>query len=183
MSHHGTIEERIAKSQQILKEDLNTVRAGRANAALLDKVMVDYYGTPSPLKNISNISTPDPRTLMIAPFDPSSLAEIEKAINKSELGITPSNDGKCIRLVVPQLTEERRKELTKIIKKMGEDSKVAVRNLRREENDHLKKQQKAGELSEDELATELEKVQKVIESAIKTIDQIIAEKDKEIMEV
>ena len=180
---HLSLEERIEKSKQILRSDLNTVRAGRANASLLDKVLVDYYGTPSPLKNISNISTPDPRTLLIAPFAPSSLPEIEKAINKSELGITPSNDGKCIRLVVPQLTEERRKELTKIIKKMGEDCKIAVRNMRRDENDHLKKQQKGGELSEDELAKELDSVQKTIEAAIKEIDQIIAEKDKELMEV
>ena len=180
---HLSLQERIDKSKQVLKSDLNTVRAGRANASLLDKVLVDYYGTPSPLKNLSNISTPDPRTLLIAPFDPSSLPEIEKAINKSELGITPSNDGKCIRLVVPQLTEERRKELTKIIKKMGEDCKIAVRNMRRDENDHLKKQQKGGELSEDELAKELDNVQKTIETAIKEIDQIIAEKDKELMEV
>ena len=180
---HLSLQERIEKSKQVLKSDLNTVRAGRANASLLDKVLVDYYGTPSPLKNLSNISTPDPRTLLIAPFDPSSLHEIEKAINKSELGITPSNDGKCIRLVVPQLTEERRKELTKIIKKMGEDCKIAVRNMRRDENDHLKKQQKGGELSEDELAKELDNVQKTIEAAIKEIDQIIAEKDKEPMEV
>ena len=111
------------------------------------------------------------------------LVLLEKAINKSELGITPSNDGKCIRLVVPQLTEERRKELAKIIKKMGEDCKIAVRNMRRDENDHLKKQQKGGELSEDELAKELDNVQKTIEAAIKEIDQIIAEKDKELMEV
>ena len=161
---HLSLQERIEKSKQVLKSDLNTVRAGRANASLLDKVLVDYYGTPSP-------------------FDPSSLPEIEKAINKSELGITPSNDGKCIRLVVPQLTEERRKELAKIIKKMGEDCKIAVRNMRRDENDHLKKQQKGGELSEDELAKELDNVQKTIEAAIKEIDQIIAEKDKELMEV
>lgn len=180
---HLSLQERIEKSKQVLKSDLNTVRAGRANASLLDKVLVDYYGTPSPLKNLSNISTPDPRTLLIAPFDHSSLPEIEKAINKSELGITPSNDGKCIRLVVPQLTEERRKELAKIIKKMGEDCKIAVRNMRRDENDHLKKQQKGGELSEDELAKELDNVQKTIEAAIKEIDQIIAEKDKELMEV
>lgn len=180
---HLSLQERIEKSKQVLKSDLNTVRAGRANASLLDKVLVDYYGTPSPLKNLSNISTPDPRTLLIAPFDPSSLPEIEKVINKSELGITPSNDGKCIRLVVPQLTEERRKELAKIIKKMGEDCKIAVRNMRRDENDHLKKQQKGGELSEDELAKELDNVQKTIEAAIKEIDQIIAEKDKELMEV
>ena len=136
------LEEKSKKSISILKEDLNTVRAGRANPALLDKVMVDYYGTPTPLKNIANISVPDPRTLLISPFDPKSVSEIEKAINVANIGINPSNDGKAIRLVIPQVTEERRKELTKTVKKMGEDSKIAVRNLRRDANDHLKKKKR-----------------------------------------
>ena len=139
-----TVEERIEKSKEVLKGDLNTVRAGRANAALLDRVVVDYYGTPTPLKQMSNISTPDPRTLMITPFDPKTITDIEKAINIADIGITPSNDGKNIRLAIPQLTEERRVELTKTIKKMGEETKVAVRNLRRESIDKLKKQQKNG---------------------------------------
>ena len=121
------LEEKSKKSIAILKEDLNTVRAGRANPALLDKVTVEYYGTATPLKNIANISVPDPRTLLISPFDPKSVGEIEKAINMGNIGINPSNDGKCVRLVIPQVTEERRKELTKTVKKMGEDSKVAVR--------------------------------------------------------
>ena len=163
------LEERSRKTISILKEDLNTVRAGRANPALLDKVMVDYYGSPTPLKNLSNISVPDPRTLMITPFDPKSIAEIEKAINIANIGINPSNDGKCVRLVIPQVTEERRKELTKTVKKMGEDSKVAVRNLRREANDELKKA--------------LDDVQKATDKTTKEIDNIIAAKDKEIMEV
>lgn len=178
-----SLEERIAKSIAVLKEDLNTVRAGRANPALLDKVTVDYYGSPTPLKNLSNISVPDPRTLMIAPFDPKSIGDIEKAINMAEIGITPSNDGKCIRLTIPQLTEERRKELTKTTKKMGEDAKVAVRNLRREANDSLKKQQKDGELTEDDLKKELDIVQKTIEKAVKDIDDVVAAKDKEILEI
>ena len=178
-----SLEERIAKSIAVLKEDLNTVRAGRANPALLDKVSVDYYGSPTPLKNLSNISVPDPRTLMIAPFDPKSIGDIEKAINMAEIGITPSNDGKCIRLTIPQLTEERRKELTKTTKKMGEDAKVAVRNLRREANDSLKKQQKDGELTEDDLKKELDAVQKTIEKAVKDIDDVVAAKDKEILEI
>ena len=178
-----SLEERIEKSKQLLKEDLNTVRAGRANPALLDKVMVEYYGTPTPLKNIANLSTPDPRTLMISPFDPKSITEIEKAINRAEIGITPANDGKVIRLAIPQLTEERRKELTKTTKKMGEDTKVAVRNLRRDVIDKLKKQQKNGEISEDELAIEIDDVEKIIEGAVKDIDGIVAEKEKEIMEV
>ena len=166
MSHnHKSLEERIARSIEVLKSDLNTVRAGRANPALLDKVMVDYYGSPTPLKNLSNISVPDPRTLLITPFDPKSIGEIEKAINIADIGITPSNDGKAVRLAIPQVTEERRKELTKTTKKMGEDAKVAIRNLRREANDILKKQQKEGELTEDDLKGELEEVQKKIEKA------------------
>lgn len=180
---HKSFEERIAKTIEILKSDLNTVRAGRANPALLDKVIVDYYGTPSPLKNIANISVPDPRTLMISPFDPSMISAIEKAIQVAEIGITPSNDGKCIRLSIPQLTEERRKELTKTTKKMGEDAKVAIRNMRRDSNDHLKKMQKDGEITEDELKQDLDKVQKTTDKAVKEIDEIIVAKDKEIMEV
>ena len=184
MSHnHKSLEERIARSIEVLKSDLNTVRAGRANPALLDKVMVDYYGSPTPLKNLSNISVPDPRTLLITPFDPKSIGEIEKAINIADIGITPSNDGKAVRLAIPQVTEERRKDLTKTTKKMGEDAKVAIRNLRREANDILKKQQKEGELTEDDLKGELEEVQKKIEKAVKEIDSIVAAKDKEIMEV
>lgn len=177
------MEAKIQKSISILKEDLNTVRAGRANPALLDKVMVDYYGTPSPLKNISNISVPDPRTLLITPFDPKSISDIEKAINIANIGINPSNDGKCVRLAIPQVTEERRKELTKTVKKIGEDAKVAIRNLRRDANDHLKKQEKAGELTEDDLKEALEDIQKAIDKAIKEVDEVIAKKDKEIMEV
>ncbi len=144
------LEEKSKKSIAVLKEDLNTVRAGRANPALLDKVTVEYYGSQTPLKNIANISVPDPRTLMVSPFDPKSIGEIEKAINMANIGINPSNDGKCIRLVIPQVTEERRKDLTKTVKKMGEDSKVAVRNLRRDANDHLKKKEKAHEITEDD---------------------------------
>ena len=184
MSHsHKTLEERIAKSISLLKEDLNTVRAGRANPALLDKVMVDYYGCPTPLKNLSNISVPDPRTLMVTPFDAKSIGDIEKGINIADIGITPTNDGKVIRLVIPALTEERRKELTKTTKKMGEDAKVAIRNLRRDVNDHLKKAQKDGELTEDDLKKELDKVQKTTDKAVKDIDDIVAAKDKEILEV
>ncbi len=184
MSHsHKTLEERIARSIELLKEDLNTVRAGRANPALLDKVMVDYYGSPTPLKNLSNISVPDPRTLLITPFDPKSIGDIEKGINIADIGITPTNDGKVVRLVIPQLTEERRKELTKTTKKMGEDAKVAIRNLRRDANDHLKKAQKDGEMTEDDLKKELDAVQKKTDKAVKDIDDIIAAKDKEILEV
>ena len=184
MSHsHKTLEERISKSIEMLKEDLNTVRAGRANPALLDKVTANFYGVPTPLKNMANITVPDPRTLMITPFDPKSIGDIEKGINIAEIGITPTNDGKCIRLVIPALTEERRKELTKTTKKMGEDAKIAIRNLRRDANDHLKKAEKAGEMTEDDLKKELDKVQKTTDKAVKDIDDIIAAKDKEILEV
>ena len=177
------LEEKSKKSIAILKEDLNTVRAGRANPALLDKVTVEYYGTATPLKNIANISVPDPRTLLISPFDPKSVGEIEKAINMANIGINPSNDGKCVRLVIPQVTEERRKELTKTVKKMGEDSKVAVRNLGRDANDHLKKKEKAHEITEDELKKALDDIQKSIEKTVKEIDDIVAAKEKEILEV
>ena len=151
--------------------------------ALLDKVVVEYYGAPSPLKNISNVSAPDPRTLMITPFDPKTISDIEKAINIANLGINPSNDGKCIRLVIPQVTEERRKELNKTVKKMGEDAKIAVRNERRDANDELKRQEKATEITEDDLKYELAEVQKKTDQCIKDIDDIIYLKEKEIMEV
>ena len=176
-------EEELEKATAHLKSEYLTIRAGRANPALLDKVMVDYYGSPTPLKNLSNISVPDPRTLMITPFDPKSISEIVKAINVANIGINPSNDGKCVRLVIPQVTEERRKELTKTVKKMGEDSKVAVRNLRREANDELKKLEKNHEITEDELKKALDDVQKATDKTTKEIDDIIAAKDKEIMEV
>ena len=177
------LKEKTEKSLNVLREELGTVRAGRANAALVDKVTVDYYGSPTPLKALSNISVPDPRTLMISPFDPKSIPEIEHAINAANIGINPVNDGKVIRLQIPQVTEERRKELTKVVKKMGEEDKVAIRNLRREANDELKKQEKAGELTEDDLKVELEDVQKKIDKAVKDIDEIVANKEKEIMEV
>ncbi|MCR5181859.1 MAG: ribosome recycling factor [Clostridia bacterium] len=177
------LEEKGEKTLSVLKEDLNTVRAGRANPALLDKVMVNYYGMPTPLKNIANVSVPDPRTLMISPFDPKSVSEIERAINMANIGINPSNDGKVIRLVIPQVTEERRKELTKTVKKMGEEAKVAVRNVRRDSNEKLKKMEKDHEITEDDLKDALEKVQKAVEKAEKAIDEAIEHKEKEIMEV
>ncbi|MDD2189553.1 MAG: ribosome recycling factor [Eubacteriales bacterium] len=177
------LDEKMKKSISVLKEELNTVRAGRANPALLDKITVDYYGSPAPLKNISNISVPDPRSLLISPFDPKSIHDIEKAINIANLGINPSNDGKSIRLVIPAVTEERRKELIKVIKKYGEDTKVAVRNERRDANDDLKKREKSGEMTEDDLKKSMDEVQKMTDKCIKDIDAIIAEKEKEIMEV
>lgn len=183
MSGKKSLEERIESTKHVLKENLNTVRAGRANPALLDKVNVDYYGVPTPLKALANISVPEPRMLLIAPFDTKSIGTIEHAINEANIGITPSNDGKVIRLTIPQLTEERRKELTKVVKKYGEESKVAIRNLRREVNEELKKEQKNGEITEDDMKSMLDDTQKTIDKAIKAIDEMVAEKDKEIMEV
>lgn len=178
-----TLNEKMDKTKSVLKDNFNTVRAGRANPALLDRIVVDYYGIPTPLKNMSNISAPDPRTLQIVPFDPKSLNDIEKAINIANLGINPANDGQCIRLAIPQVTEERRKELTKTIRKMGEEAKIAVRNLRREANDVLKKAEKAGELTEDDLKKDLDEVQNEIDDCIKDIDEMMEDKEKEVMEV
>ena len=178
-----TLEEKIQKSESLLRVELATVRAGRANAALVDKVMVDYYGTPTPLKALANISVPEPRTLLITPFDPKSIHEIEKAINVANIGINPVNDGKVVRLQIPQVTEERRKELTKTVKKMGEDTRVAVRNLRRDANDKVKKLEKAGDYTEDDVKETLDEIQKLTDKSIKEIDGIVAEKEKEIMEV
>jgi ribosome recycling factor len=175
--------EKMEKTLSVLKQDLNTVRAGRANAALLDQIVIDYYGTPTPLKNMANIQVPDPRSLLITPFDPTTLKSIEKAILVSDIGIHPSNDGKSIRLVIPPLTEERRIELTKLIKKMGEESRIAVRNCRREANDQIKKDQKAGLITEDDEKNELNQIQKLTDECMKDIDDILAEKDKELMEL
>lgn len=183
MSSKKNIDERIISTKENLKENLNTVRAGRANPALLDKVTVSYYGAPTPLKSLANISTPDPRTLMITPFDIKAIGDIERAINETDIGINPANDGKVIRLVIPQLTEERRKELTKIIKKFGEESKIAIRNVRREINDQLKKDQKSGDISEDDCKKEMDNLQKKVDDAIKDIDKMIEEKNKELMSV
>ena len=176
-------EGKTQKTISILKDDLNTVRAGRANPVLLDKVTVEYYGTPTPLKNVANLNVPDPRTLMIMPFDPKSIPDIEKAINIANLGMNPSNDGKAIRLSVPQLTEERRKDLTKTVKKMGEETKVAIRNTRRDANDAIKKLEKSSEITEDDSKKAIEDIQKATDKTIKEIDEIIMRKEKEIMEV
>ena len=176
-------EEKMQKTMNVLKNELNAVRAGRANPALLDKVIVEYYGTPTPLKNLSNISVSEPRTLMVAPFDPAAIGDIEKAINASELGINPSNDGKVIRLTIPMLTEERRKELSKTVKKIGEDAKIAIRNQRRDANDKIKKEEKSGELTEDDLKRALDEVQKLTDKYTKEIEKFVSEKEAEIMEV
>ena len=176
-------ESKMGKTIARLESDYAAIRAGRANPAVLDKITVEYYGAPTPLNQVAAISTPDPRTLAVQPWDGSVLKAIEKAIQKSDLGINPSNDGKVIRLIIPQLTEERRKELTKTVKKMGEDAKVAVRNLRRDVNDKVKKMEKDGELTEDELKKGLDHVQKMTDDGIKKIDEMISKKEKEVLEV
>lgn len=179
----ANLEEKISKSLESLKGELNSVRAGRANPALLDRVEVNYYGTPTPLKQLANVSCPDPRTIMITPFDPKAVKDIEHAVQAANLGINPTNDGKVVRLAIPQVTEERRKELTKQVKAIGEEAKISIRNLRRHANDEIKKEEKAGGLSEDDVREDLEDIQVAVDQAIKDIDEIVAEKDKEIMEV
>ncbi|MUG45591.1 ribosome recycling factor [Paenibacillus woosongensis] len=175
-------EERMDKAIQALKRDLATLRAGRANPSLLDRIQVDYYGTPTPVNQLANISTPDSRTLMIQPWDKSSLAEIERAIQKSDLGLTPANDGSMIRLSIPPLTEERRVDLAKMTKKFGEEAKVAIRNIRRDANDDIKKLEKT-EISEDESRRHQEDIQKSTDKFIAEVDKVLAAKEKEIMEV
>ena len=167
----------------MLRENLNTVRAGRANPAILDKVTVEYYGAPSPLTQIANVSVPDARSIMVQPWDATILGEIEKAILKSDIGITPNNDGKAIRLSFPPLTEERRKELVKGIHKKGEDSKVAIRSIRRDAMEDAKAQKKAGEITEDDVKDIEKDIQKITDSYVKEVDLIIAAKEKEILEV
>lgn len=175
-------EERMDKAIQALKRDLATLRAGRATPSLLDRIQVDYYGSPTPINQLANINTPDSRTLMIQPWDKSSLAEIERAIQKSDLGLTPANDGTSIRLSIPALTEERRVELVKLTKKFGEEAKVAIRNIRRDANDDIKKLEKT-DISEDESRRHQEDIQKTTDKFIAEVDKVLAAKEKEIMEV
>ena len=175
-------EEKMQKTVDFLGEDFMTIRAGRANHHVLDKIKVDYYGTPTPLQQVGNITVPEPRMIQIAPWEKSLIKEIEKAILCSDVGITPSNDGSVIRLVFPELTEERRKDLVKEVKKKGEESKVAVRNSRRDGNDSFKKLAKE-DVSEDEIKMLEEQLQKVTDKFIKEIDGMVEEKSKEIMTV
>ncbi|MDD4797000.1 MAG: ribosome recycling factor [Eubacteriales bacterium] len=178
-----SLTEKMEKAVQYLKGELNTVRAGRANPHLLDNIRVNYYGTPTPISQVGNISAPEPRLLVIAPWDASLIKEIEKAIQTSELGINPQNDGKIIRLLVPELTEERRRELTKTIGKKGEEARVAVRNVRRDANDSIKKLEKDKSISEDELKKYEADIQKTTDRYVKTIDDMVKDKEKEIMSV
>lgn len=174
---------KMEKTISVFKKDLSHIRAGRANPQLLDGITVDYYGTPTPLTQMSNISAPEPRVLVVSLWDPKMLHEVEKAIQKSDIGINPVNDGKVIRLIVPELTEERRRELAKTIKKKGEEAKVAVRSVRRDTNEAFKKSKKASEITEDDYNDLENEVQKVTDDFIKTIDGIVKDKEQEIMEV
>ena len=178
-----TTEEKMKKSISAYSENLSTIRAGRANAAVLSKVTVDYYGVPTQINQMAEVKTSDARTLTIQPWDASTLKDIEKAILASDVGITPQNDGKLIRLTFPQLTEERRKELIKQIAKHGEEAKVAIRNIRREANDKCKDLKKNGEMNEDELKQSEKTVQDLTDKYIKEIDKITEEKNKEIMSI
>ncbi len=177
------MQEKMDKTLNVLKHELVTLKAGRANPTILDRISVEYYGAVTPLNQLANIAAPEPRLLTISPWDVKSIPAIEKAILKSDLGINPSNDGKMIRLLVPQLTEERRKELVKVVKKLAEEAKVAVRNIRRDGNEHLKKLKKDSKITEDELKKSEEDTQKMTDKYIKEIDKAIEAKEKEIMEV
>ena len=176
-------EEKMKTAIDALKHEFNTIRTGRASLALLDDVRLDYYGTPSPVNQVATLALPDARTILIQPWEAKMLGVIEKALQKSDLGVNPVNDGKVIRLVIPQLTEERRKELVKKTKKMAEDAKVAIRNVRRESNDTLKKAEKDKSITEDELLKSEQEIQKITDDFIKRVDEAFLHKEKEIMEV
>lgn len=176
-------ETKMGKTVSALETELNAIRAGRANPHILDKITVDYYGQPTPIQQVGTISVPEARMIQIAPWDTSLLKAIEKAILASDIGINPSNDGKVIRLIFPELTEDRRKELCKDVKKKGEDAKVAIRNIRRDAIDVFKKAEKANEISEDELKDYEDDIQKLTDQYIKNIDQRIDDKTKEIMKI
>ena len=183
MENIKDIEGRMQKSVDNLKEEYVTIRAGRANPHILDRLRVDYYGTPTPIQQVANVSVPEARMIQIQPWEASLIKDIEKAILVSDLGLTPNNDGKTIRLVFPELTEDRRKELAKDIKKKGDNAKVAIRNIRRDANDAIKKENKAGDISDDEAKNSEDEVQKITDKYIAMIDSAIDDKTKEILTV
>lgn len=183
MSHKENAEARMKKSLASLEEDFHTIRTGRASAALFDKVTVEYYGNPTPLNQVANISVPEARLVVIQPWEKSLLGEIEKAIQKSELSVNPNNDGKVIRINIPPLTEERRKEYVKLARNMAEQARVAVRNIRRDANDELKKAQKDGDISEDDAKRGTDEIQKLTDTYVEKIGKVLEEKESEIMEI
>ncbi|HIU87529.1 MAG TPA: ribosome recycling factor [Candidatus Avilachnospira avistercoris] len=176
-------EDKMKKSYETLLSDFAGIRAGRANPHVLDKIKVDYYGTPTPIQQVGNISVPEARIILIQPWEKSLIKEIEKAINMSDIGINPTNDGSAIRLVFPELNEERRKELAKQIKKLGEDAKVAIRNIRRDANDKVKKMEKNGEMTEDDVKKADKDVQKMTDKFIEDIDKAVENKTRDVMTV
>lgn len=175
--------DRMEKAVTSLRRELATIRAGRAMPSLLDKISVEYYGSGMPINQLANISAPEPRLLIIQPWDKKTVAEIERAILKSDLGLTPNNDGSVIRLAVPQLTEERRKELVKLVKKKAEEARVAIRNIRRDINEEIKKSEKSGEITEDEMHKTQDDIQKMTDKFIEEVEKVLSTKEKEIMEV
>ena len=182
-SDYAEYTDRMQKTLDVMQANFAAVRAGRANAAVLDQIRVDYYGTPTPINQIASIASPDPRTLTIQPWDASTMKLIEKAIQASDLGINPQNDGRVIRLAFPQLTEERRKELIKQVRKYGEDSKTAIRNIRRDAMDAFKKQQKKSEITEDDLKNAEKDIQKLTDDYIADVDKMVSKKEKELSEI
>ncbi|EEG76759.1 ribosome recycling factor [Dethiobacter alkaliphilus] len=182
-SVYSDAQERMEKAVSALKRDLATLRAGRATPSLLDKIVVDYYGSSMPINQLANVSTPEPRLLVIQPWDKNAVAEVERAILKSDLGLTPVSDGSIIRLAIPQLTEERRKELVKVSKKKAEDGRVSIRNIRRDANEDLKRLEKDNEITEDELHKAQDDIQKLTDKFIAEADSVLDAKEKEIMEV
>jgi ribosome recycling factor len=179
----GDATQRMDKSVEATHEHFNSVRTGRATPALLDRIAVDYYGTATPLKNLATINSPEPRMLTIQPFDPTSIKQIEKTIQESDLGLTPSNDGKLIRLPIPQLTEERRKDLVKVVRQRAEDGRVAVRNVRRDVMKHLEELVRNGEVGDDDERRAEERVQKLTDDHVHKIDELLKRKETEILEV
>lgn len=176
-------EDKMKKAIEVLRKEYASLRAGRATPSLLDKIAVDYYGVPTPINQLANVSVPEPRSLVIQPWDKSAMPGIEKAILKSDLGLTPNNDGTVIRLTIPQLTQERRNEIVKVVKKKAEDARVAIRNIRRDANDHLKDLEKKHEISEDDFKRAQDDVQKLTDKSIKEVDQVLEHKEQEVMEV
>ena len=182
-SDYAQYTEKMDKTIEVMQANFAAVRAGRANAAVLDQIRVDYYGTPTPINQIASIASPDPRTLTIQPWDGSTMKLIEKAIQQSDLGINPQNDGRIIRLLFPQLTEERRKELIKQIRKYGEESKTAIRNIRRDAMEDFKAQKKKSEITEDDQKNAEKDIQKLTDDYVKQIDQLVEKKEKELSEI
>ncbi|MFC1835429.1 ribosome recycling factor [Thermodesulfobacteriota bacterium] len=180
---HDEMRDTMQKAITAMERDLKRIRTGRASLALLDGIMVDYYGSPTPINQLATLSIPEPRQIVIQPWDSQALQDIEKAIQKSELGLNPMNDGKIVRIILPPLTEERRKELVKVVRRMAEDFKVQVRNHRRDANDMLKEMKKDKDITEDEMHKGQDKVQKTTDKSIAQLDEVVVEKEKEIMEI